>query len=181
MLRFLGLSGFVVLLALCSGCSFFQTEPTREQKLIVSSDETALSVKHKLGIIGSVEPVYIFPMENPFEARIDTGAEISSIDASQIKRFERDGEKWVSFTLKNRTTGETHTFEKKILKITSIKRIYQDEERLTVQMKIKFGTEIISAPFTLADRSKFNYQILIGRNVLNGLAVVDPAISNTLR
>lgn len=85
-------------------------------------------------------------MTAAFAARIDTGAEISSIDAQQIKRFERDGEKWVSFVLKNRTTGETHTFEKKILRITSHKRIHQDEERLIVNMKIKFGNEIVSAP-----------------------------------
>lgn len=183
MFRFLmGWVGLIALTGLCAGCSFFKTSATDEKIApAIVSNEPVLSVKHKLGVIGSVEPVYVFPMTAAFAARIDTGAEISSIDAQQIKRFERDGEKWVSFVLKNRTTGETHTFEKKILRITSIKRIHQDEERLIVNMKIKFGNEIVSAPFTLADRSKFDYPVLIGRNVLNGLAVVDPAASNTLR
>ena len=34
--------------------------------------------------------------------------------------------------------------------------------------------------FTLAVRDKFNYQVLIGRNVLTGRALVDTALSNTL-
>lgn len=176
-----GLLGFVAVCILCTGCSFFHSKTTPDLIQPPIAQETTLNVKHKLGVIGAVEPVYLFPMASAFSARIDTGAEISSLDVNDMKRFERDGEKWVSFTIKNRTSGETHLFEKKIVRITSIKRIHQDEERLIVNMKIKFGNEIVSAPFTLADRSKFEYQVLIGRNVLNGLAVVDPAVSNTLR
>ena len=52
--------------------------------------------KHVLGIIGAVEPIYMLPMKTPFAARIDTGAENSSLDVDNMKTFERDGEKWVS-------------------------------------------------------------------------------------
>ena len=48
-------------------------------------------------------------------------------------------------------------------------------------MDVKFGKEVITGVrFTLADREKFEYQALIGRNILTGRAIVDTALSNTL-
>ena len=57
-------------------------------------------------IIGGVESVYIPPFEIPFQARIDTGAATSSIDAQNITPFERDGEKWISFDIVNKKTSQ---------------------------------------------------------------------------
>lgn len=119
-------------------------------------------------------------MKTPFPARIDTGATNSSVDVSELHKFERDGEKWVSFVLVNEENGESHRFEKKIERKTTIKRINEREKRIVVMMDVKFGNEIINAEFSLADREKFEYQALIGRNIISGRAIVDPSISNTL-
>ena len=108
--------------------------------------------KHVLGIIGAVEPVYVLPMKSPFLARIDTGAENSSLDVQNLRYFERDGEKWVSFELVNDQNGEKHLFEKKILRFVTIKRINESEKRASVLMDIKFGGQIIKEKFSLADR-----------------------------
>ena len=137
--------------------------------------------EHVLGIIGAVEPIYMLPMKTPFAARIDTGAENSSLDVDNMKTFERDGEKWVSFDLVNRQGGERHHFEKKILKFVTITRIHKSEKRPSVMMDVNFGGQIIKARFSLADREKFEYQALVGRNILTGRAIVDTALSNTLR
>ncbi|MDR2902176.1 MAG: RimK/LysX family protein [Lactobacillales bacterium] len=145
-----------------------------------TTQKPAPAVGHKLGVIGAVEPVYFLPMKTPLSARIDTGAEISSLGVQNLKHFERDSEKWVSFDIVCRKTGETQHFEKRIFRKTSIKRINGDEERTVVQMRVRFGGELMTAQFSLADRSKFEYQALIGRNILNGLAVVDTSLSNTL-
>ena len=116
-----------------------------------------------------------------FYARIDTGAETSSIDAFNIKEFERDGEPWVSFDVKNRKTKEKRTFEKKIVRKTFIKRQQgENEKRIVVNMEIKIGNQLFTKEFNLGNREKFNYQVLIGRNILSGLAVVDVSIKNSL-
>lgn len=133
-----------------------------------------------LEVIGGVEPVYFLPMQVPFAARIDTGAETSSIDVANLHQFERDGEKWVSFDLKHDENGEKHHFEKKVARKVNITRINKDEKRLVVNMDIKIGNNLINAEFSLANREKFTYQALIGRNVLNGRFMVDPSIENTL-
>lgn len=132
-------------------------------------------------IIGEIEPIYLLPMKTPFLSRIDTGAATSSLDAEDVKHFERDGNKWVSFVIVNRVTGERVFFEKPIERRTKIKRIGDYERRTIVEMDVKFGGEFFKADFSIAEREKFEYQVLIGRNILNGRAIVDVSLSNTLK
>ena len=163
------------LFALLCGCRSPQIRPE-----IVPAVEVKTAPQHTLGIIGGVEPVYFLPMKTPFPARIDTGATNSSVDVSELHKFERDGEKWVSFTVKNEQNGEVHRFEKKIEKTTTIKRLHKSEKRVVVMMDVKFGDQIINANFSLANREKFEYQVLVGRNILTGRAIVDTSLSHTL-
>lgn len=190
-LLFLGLSfGF------CTACSTVKDGPIANPQPVtvpveaskpISTPSVAVppvvqkpKVTHKLGIIGEVEPIYFLPMKTPFMARIDTGAENSSIDVSDMRVFEREGQKWVGFDLVNKKSGEKTHFEKKIYRQTAIKRQGDHEERIVVLMTVKMGKEKIAAQFSLSDRSKFEYQVLIGRNILKGRAIVDPALSKTL-
>lgn len=144
-------------------------------------NELKEKVYYPLGIIGAVEPIYLKDMNSVFYARVDTGATTSSLDATEITRFERDGEDWVSFVVTNAETKETKKFEKKVARKISIKRQSgNNESRVSVNMEIKFGNQQLVKEFTLVHREDFNYQILIGRNILNGLAIVDVATSNTL-
>ncbi len=147
---------------------------------IVPAIEIKKQTTHSLGVIGEVEPIYILPMKSPFLARIDTGATNSSVDVEKMKNFERDGEKWVAFTITNRETKETHRFERPIIKETTIRRIEDNEKRPVVMLDIKIGPELVNTKVSLANRDKFDYQTLIGRNVLTGRAIVDTSLSNTL-
>ncbi len=143
--------------------------------------KAAKSKNYSLGIIGEIEPVYFLPMKSAFYARIDTGAKGSSIDVANLQEFEREGKKWVSFDLVNRRNGETHHYEKKLNKQTKIKRQGDNtEERYVVTMTVRIGKEKLKVLFSLADRSKFNFQALIGRNILTGRALVDTSLSQTL-
>lgn len=144
----------------------------KEQKVIKVMPEN---------VIGAVERIYFPPMKVPFISRIDTGATTSSLDAENIKRFERDGQSWVSFTIVNRESNERYTFEKPIVKRVKIKRIGDDEKRITVEMDVKMGGKAFKADFTVAARTDFNYQTLIGRNILNGRFIVDVAQEHTLK
>lgn len=176
------LGSILLLSAMCAACQNNSNKERPIQPKIVPAVEIKRPEisKHSLGIIGAVEPIYILPMKTPFSARIDTGAENSSLDVRDMRPFERDGEKWVSFYLTNQQSGEKYHFEKKILKHVSIKRIKDSEKRISVMMDVQFGGQIIKAKFTLADRSKFEYQALVGRNILTGRAIVDTSLANTL-
>ncbi|MBP3393227.1 MAG: ATP-dependent zinc protease [Lentisphaeria bacterium] len=53
-----------------------------------------------LGMIGIEEPVAIEPFKTPFPAKIDTGADVASIDAENIKLVKRGEENIVVFTIR---------------------------------------------------------------------------------
>ncbi len=176
-IKMLGVLNLSLLLSCCHGPKETSIVPA-----IVPNTQKATVIKSSdLDIIGAIEPIYFLPMKSAFEARVDTGATTSSVDADEITEFERDGEKWVSFKITNRRSGETHTFERPVLENLSIKRIDYKEHRIKVSMNVLFGGKKFSTEFTLAKRDNFEYQALIGRNILTGRAIVDTSLSYTYR
>lgn len=168
------------ILLILTGCQSAE-KPAIVPAIVPNAQKTTEVKKMPLNIIGAVEPIYILPMKSAFEGRIDTGATTSSLDVDEMNEFERDGEKWVSFTVTNRRSGEAHTFEKPILKSVKIKRIDDKEHRIKILIPVSFGGEKFLSEFTLAKREKFEYQVLIGRNILSGRAIVDTSLSHTLK
>ncbi len=55
------------------------------------------------------------------------------------------------------------------------------EERYEVKLKVKLGPKVFFARFTLADRSKKIYPVLLGRKLLNHRFLVDSAESSVNR
>lgn len=132
-----------------------------------------------LRIIGEVEPVTLMKSGLTLPARIDTGATTSSLDATEIKRFERDGKKWVRFTVTDRRSGEKKEMACRLSRTVKIKRHGEESlERPVVKVKTLMGGVELVREFSLTDRGEFTYQILIGRNYLQGEFVVDVNVKN---
>jgi len=127
-------------------------------------------------IVGSVEKVHIYPSNLVMNARIDTGAETSSIHADNIVRFERDGKKWVRFSLLDEKTNKPYLVERKVVRGVKILQSSQEEgyeRRVIVMLEITIGDKKSLSEFTLTSRNHMTYPILIGRNVLQDLIIVD--------
>ncbi|WP_420547441.1 ATP-dependent zinc protease [Curvivirga sp.] len=125
-------------------------------------------------LIGEAEHVYIFEAGFSGEARIDTGATTSSIGAEAIKRYEKDGEDWVKFDLRDRKTDKVTTIRTKIERIAAIKQHGRDPlERPVVLLTMSLGDQVMKREFTLASRDHYEYPILIGRNVLRNAFYVN--------
>jgi len=168
-------------LILCS-CSLINNDINNENIKDNSNKSHELQItQYPLGIIGGIEPIMIDDMENLFDARIDSGADTSSIDAKNIKFFERDGKPWVKFEVINRETGEYKLFKKPIARNVKIKKLSSYDRRKVVLLDVKFGNLNLQREFTLTDRSKYEYQVLIGRNLINGIALIDVAKKETLK
>jgi hypothetical protein len=131
-------------------------------------------------VIGEVEPVTIRAAEITLSARIDTGAQTSSIGAADITPYERDGEKWVRFTIASSDPGKTKVIEKPISRTVKIKRHGGVSlSRYTVNLRVALGKMEKVREFTLADRSSFKHPVIIGRNFLDGTFVVDVGLKNS--
>jgi hypothetical protein len=165
-----------MLCGLLGACQSAQNEAVENPKPVV----TPVAAENTLPVVGGVETLYVMPMKMPFHARMDTGAETSSLDVQNARPFERDGEKWVSFDVINRKNNEKYHFEKPLKRKTTIIRTGDKERRYVVHMDVKMGNEVINAEFTLNDRSRFDYQVLVGRNIINGRFVIDPSLENTM-
>jgi len=127
----------------------------------------------KLLIIGEAEYVTIKPANIRYRARIDTGATTSSIHAVEIKKFERDGKKWVRFKLV-KSSGEKIAMQRPLIRTIEVKRHGTDQQsRPVVSLKIVMGPIKKTTQVSLTDRSQFKYPVLIGRSFLKGTALVD--------
>jgi len=127
-------------------------------------------------IVGEVEYVAIPELDTVFQARIDTGAKASSIHAVDIETFERDGKSWVRFTIKNPCKNQEFPREMEVSRTARIKQQGEDSERRhSVTLVVTMGDITREVDVNLADRSNFDYALLIGRDFLKGTAVVDVA------
>ncbi len=105
-------------------------------------------------------------------AKIDTGAKTSALWATNI--IERDG--GLAFTLFGPEsplyTGEEH-FVPQFSLVTVASSIGAEQGRYKVVLLAKIKGKKLRTSFTLADRSKQAYPVLIGRNALRGKFLVD--------
>lgn len=100
-------------------------------------------------------------------AKIDTGANTSSLHATRIQTFERDGEQWVRFR-SPRSVGhvpqdcEAPLLEKR--QITSSNGSVQT--RYVIETVAKLGPLTWRAQITLANRATMAFPVLVGRRAL---------------
>ena len=109
-------------------------------------------------VIGAVEWALVEPSNLIMEARIDTGAETSSIHAEDIRLVEKDGKRYVQFSLLNRESGEQIPVER---------------------MWVTIGESRLWLDVSLSDRDDFEYELLIGRNMLMDEFIVDVSKQHT--
>ena len=105
-------------------------------------------------------------------AKVDTGADSSSIWASDIK--EKDGV--LTFVLFDPQSPwyNGRKIKTKQYSLRSIKNSFGVTEfRYKVPLNVEFGGKKIRARFTLSDRSNNRYPVLIGRRTLKNRFVVD--------
>ena len=125
-------------------------------------------------VIGQVEHVLVQPNLLTLEARIDTGATTSSMNAIDLTYFERDGKDWVRFAMTDPKTQQPVTIERKVKRHILVKQLSgKSQRRPVVVMGLVMGPLEEQVELTLIDRSGYDYQLLIGRNFLRDRAIVD--------
>ncbi len=126
-------------------------------------------------IVGALEWVYLPIATHHYQARIDSGATTSSIHADNILRFERDGKKWVRFELREDDDSEPIEIETPLTRMVLIRQASagETERRPVVTLTVNLGGLQQNSEFTLTDRSKMTYPVLLGRNFLQDVTLID--------
>jgi hypothetical protein len=128
-------------------------------------------------VLGWVEKVTLYPSKVTVDAKLDTGADTSSLNASDIVDISKEGKSWVRFSVTGRT-GEKVIIERPIKRWAMIKRHDgRIQKREVVRLGVCVGSVYLETDVNLIDRSNFDYPMLIGRTFMAGSLIVDPAIT----
>jgi len=166
--RFVKFIWLIILLAVPNaiGIDLLQAQVVEEGQS--SSSPRNESAKITLGV---VEDVILSHWGVSFPARIDTGADLSSLDARDI--VVRDnvadfklGERWGSRRL-----------QLTVVEWSRVQTAMGTEKRPVVEIAICLGPKQFNTLVTLKDRSEMTYPFLVGRNALNGSFLVDASRS----
>ena len=103
------------------------------------------------------------------KAKLDTGAETSSIHAADIEAFERAGDDWVRFrgrpwqkAADDQVVVECPIHDRRRVRSSS----GHVQERFVVLMRVQLVDREVTAEVTLTNRDSMGFRMLIGRQAL---------------
>lgn len=125
-----------------------------------------------LEIIGSTVLAEIAGIKN-IPAKIDTGADSSSVWVSNIN-MEKDGTLHFSLFSEKSPLYTGEILSSSDYAVKTVRSSHGDEQiRYRVKLPIRLGEQTFETTFTLANRSRNNFPVLIGRRTLDGRFLVD--------
>jgi hypothetical protein len=146
---------------------------------VANSKQTKEQPQTDKQIVGLREQALIAGLNVVMQARISTQVANSVVDARNIQMFERNGVEWVRFTIYNPETKEPHVLERKRLRFQTVQTANPTPDRRpVVEIRFTIGKLTQKGEFILADRSDSEYPILIGRNLLRDVMLVDVSGNN---
>ena len=122
-------------------------------------------------MIGNLEKVHVGEDRDlQYYAKIDSGAESSSIHAKNISTFEKlENGRHVSY-VKFETTDENSfhkTMVRPIVKVDEVRSALGSNLRYFIREKVWIGDSFYYVNVNLADRSRLKRKFLIGKNILD--------------
>lgn len=130
-------------------------------------------------ILGSVEKINLLDKNVILDAKLDSGADMSSLSATHIVYSLRNQEEWITFTvdlgkshqqliIAKPLWGKTHILNRKAEQVERNKH----DSRPVIKMTICMGKQKQSILVNLVDRRDFRYPVLIGRDALRKFNVL---------
>lgn len=153
--------------------------------LVIASQASAGIAKH---VYGRVEYVNINGDNQLIKAKLDTGAKLSSLSATNIKPYQKDGKTWLSFDIFHERKNINFHLDRPLIKYTRIKKRHGEDsnnkysERPVISLSVCLRHQILEVDVNLIDRANFIYPMLLGSNAISKFeGLVDPAAKFTAR
>lgn len=130
---------------------------------IFAQDKNGCPASGTKTILGAAENVTLPEWNISLDARIDSGADISVLDAQNI-RIE-DGTAYFE------TAGRGLNLP--IIGWIYVRNSSRIEKRPLVEISVTLGGKIFKTKVNLRDRGEMKYKFLVGRNILDGNFLID--------
>lgn len=127
-------------------------------------------------VYGWLEKIRVGDSEELIVAKLDTGADTSSVHAENQQVFEKEGKKWVKFVLTDPSQpgSKRYNVEAPLIRTVAIKKAgAEPQRRNVVRLQLQIGDRKIKSEVNLTDRSNMTCPALIGRKTLQDLGWVD--------
>jgi hypothetical protein len=114
------------------------------------------------------------------KAKVDTGADNSSLHAFNVERIERDGAEYVRFEIhpKQRSKKPTILCEAPLAMEKKVKNPGgRTELRPVIRTRVVVAGEVIEALVNLTSRDEMGFRMLLGRRAVRSRFVIDPGRS----
>lgn len=138
--------------------------------------------KKPLSLLGWREWISLPDLDvDKIHAKVDTGAHTSSLYATHIKVFERDGSEFAKFRVTYGKPGQRKfsTTEAPLVGFRKVKSSSgETEERPVIKTSICIMNQCWKSEITLTSRQMMQYPMLLGRACLRKRFVVDPSKSH---
>ncbi|KAA0990006.1 ATP-dependent zinc protease family protein [Dyadobacter aurulentus] len=137
-------------------------------------------MKHAIQVIGATDLVDLPELGwLNVPVRIDSGAATSAIHCSRV-RLIKDGEQtFLQFYLDKKKGAPQQSFIVEDFKETVIRNSSgKEEKRYVIKTKVRIFGKKIRTEFSLANRRKMQYPILIGRKLLKNRFIIDVSQKN---
>lgn len=130
-------------------------------------------------IIGACEWIALPDLAiDRIRARVDTGAKSCALHATDIEKFERDGQAWLRFKahLGHARPSSSRHCEAPLADERRVRSTSGEvESRFTIRTPIIIGHSRWMVDVTLTDRAQMRYRMLLGRTAMENHALVYPA------
>jgi hypothetical protein len=131
-------------------------------------------------IIGSIETCSLPELGiNDFNVRVDTGAKTSSLHVDNLTKHVKEGVTNVQFDIH----PDVHNVSRIVTchaKVADIRKIKSSnggsEQRYVIKTPIQLGENVWEIEITLTNRADMSYLMLLGREGLGDLFLVDPSV-----
>lgn len=152
----------------------------RDPKTVVRDCAVDSDIGNK-ALLGRAEWVGLPSIGTYLQARVDSGADTSSLSAREITPFERDGENWVKFKLALEEDDAVvdairdKWIEAPIERRVRVVQSNGEASRPVISLLMTLGPIREQVEFTLSDRRQLSYPVLLGRRFMMDIAVIDVA------
>ena len=132
-------------------------------------------------VVGWIEPVTLGTEGLAVPAKLDTGADTSSLHASDITWIRRNDVDWVAFGVVG-SNNRTVRLERKVERVTRVKKAAGGvQDRPVVLLGVCLGDTYQVTEVNLTDRTGFKLPFLVGRSFLAERFAVDSSRTETIQ
>ena len=129
-------------------------------------------------VVGYIEQVWIPDLQGTLPTLIDTTVTTSALDVQHLEEFERDGKRWVKFTVLD-SSGQPVWLEQRIKRtVSATSGDNATERRPVIRMGMTIGRINQTVDVVLYKRQHKTYQLKLGRDVLQDVIIVDVSKKN---